>query len=369
MQPQRTASHIQSHHLISNPERNVGVLSSSVIFFLSNTIQSGLPESTDSRPIPHPLYLRSLPRSQYASYISTAFRPSHTSATSLIPLTHQHLQIDPSTRPPYSTWHPVAVLHEFNLVHCIPAMPSSHSMVIDLHQSPLPPQLSLENDLRIAALNSWWEAEAQKAQEQMGNGRLDHMGAAVGGRPVNVGEHGPELTMNEHPNTASFTFSNPCSTPGIQHTALPPHTPTKQQQQHHPRTPCAGQNGAFSNGGASPGMNGQMITSGRNTSPHHNSMGNTHQSSHSPLPTAVQQQYPNSPFQGQDGQPFPIPGPGTWLDPSTGGIIIACGRLGRRDQAMNERANAVGEENLGAESDGLESPWEEIRWEWVKGKG
>ncbi|KAI4188595.1 MAG: hypothetical protein L6R41_002023 [Letrouitia leprolyta] len=59
--------------------------------------------------------------------------------------------------PAYNTWHPISVLHTFNLTQSIPAMSSDHFMVQELLQTPLPPLLRLENDLRIAALEWWWE--------------------------------------------------------------------------------------------------------------------------------------------------------------------------------------------------------------------
>ncbi|KAL8934575.1 MAG: hypothetical protein Q9216_005837 [Gyalolechia sp. 2 TL-2023] len=46
-------------------------------------------------------------------------------------------------------------------------MPAAHPMVLELRQTPLPAQISLENDLRIAALECWWEQRLRSARARM----------------------------------------------------------------------------------------------------------------------------------------------------------------------------------------------------------
>ncbi|KAL9641291.1 MAG: hypothetical protein Q9204_000140 [Flavoplaca sp. TL-2023a] len=47
---------------------------------------------------------------------------------------------------------PVRTLHTFNRLFSIPAMPETHPMVLELRQQPLYPQLQLEHDLRVIAI-------------------------------------------------------------------------------------------------------------------------------------------------------------------------------------------------------------------------
>ncbi|KAI4279437.1 MAG: hypothetical protein LQ337_000248 [Flavoplaca oasis] len=46
----------------------------------------------------------------------------------------------------------VRILHTFNGLFSIPAMPATHPMVLELRQQPLDPQLQLEHDLRVFAI-------------------------------------------------------------------------------------------------------------------------------------------------------------------------------------------------------------------------
>ncbi|KAL8892665.1 MAG: hypothetical protein Q9215_000414 [Flavoplaca cf. flavocitrina] len=46
----------------------------------------------------------------------------------------------------------VRILHTFNRLFSIPAMPETHPMVLELRQQPLNPQLQLEHDLRVIAI-------------------------------------------------------------------------------------------------------------------------------------------------------------------------------------------------------------------------
>ncbi|KAL8919088.1 MAG: hypothetical protein Q9208_006972 [Pyrenodesmia sp. 3 TL-2023] len=64
--------------------------------------------------------------------------------------------------PDYTTWHPIPVLHTFNLLVSQPVMPPTHPMVQELHQDPLPPLLALENDLRILVLDDWWKEQIRR---------------------------------------------------------------------------------------------------------------------------------------------------------------------------------------------------------------
>ncbi|KAL8658271.1 MAG: hypothetical protein Q9226_001118 [Calogaya cf. arnoldii] len=66
-------------------------------------------------------------------------------------------------QPNYSTWHPIEILHTFNLLHSIPAMPASHHMVLELHQQPLEPQVQLEHELRIINIEAWWRRGGKAA--------------------------------------------------------------------------------------------------------------------------------------------------------------------------------------------------------------
>ncbi|KAL8769154.1 MAG: hypothetical protein Q9209_004788 [Squamulea sp. 1 TL-2023] len=77
-------------------------------------------------------------------------------------------------QPNYATWSPIQILHTFNLVHSIPAMPATHHIVRELQQDPIHPQIQLEHELRVIALEGWWrkqrvlkrEEENRKAAEQ-----------------------------------------------------------------------------------------------------------------------------------------------------------------------------------------------------------
>ncbi|KAI4121251.1 MAG: hypothetical protein LQ338_006469 [Usnochroma carphineum] len=102
-----------------------------------------------------------------------AYAPPPTTSTSPISLPPQQ-----PTQPNYSTWHPIAVLHTFNLINSIPAMGPTHPMVLELQTHPfLPPQIKFENELRVHALEAWWDrkrkreaSEAQLQQQQRGGG-------------------------------------------------------------------------------------------------------------------------------------------------------------------------------------------------------
>ncbi|KAI4289795.1 MAG: hypothetical protein L6R35_000943 [Caloplaca aegaea] len=61
--------------------------------------------------------------------------------------------------PNYANWRPIPLLHAFNEVFGIPAMPPGHPMVQELlgAPSPLPPNLKMGHELRVLALEGWWD--------------------------------------------------------------------------------------------------------------------------------------------------------------------------------------------------------------------
>ncbi|KAL9017776.1 MAG: hypothetical protein Q9185_004933 [Variospora sp. 1 TL-2023] len=69
--------------------------------------------------------------------------------------------------PGYANWYPIPLLHAFNEVFGIPAMPPGHPMVQELlaAPSPLPPALKLGHELRIIALEGWWDKTEEMLKE------------------------------------------------------------------------------------------------------------------------------------------------------------------------------------------------------------
>ncbi|KAL8763901.1 MAG: hypothetical protein Q9184_000344 [Pyrenodesmia sp. 2 TL-2023] len=90
--------------------------------------------------------------------------PSPTTTTTTAPpaLTSPPPSTSKVYPPDYTTWHPVPVLHSFNLLLSIPIMPLSHPMMQELLQDPLPPDLKIENDLRILVLDDWWKKQMRR---------------------------------------------------------------------------------------------------------------------------------------------------------------------------------------------------------------
>ncbi|KAL9000994.1 MAG: hypothetical protein Q9169_000478 [Polycauliona sp. 2 TL-2023] len=81
-------------------------------------------------------------------------------------------------QPNYKIAHPIKILHTFNLIYSIPAMTATHPMILELHQLPLDPQVQLEHELRVIAIEGWHE---RRQRGQLRKGEL-------GFNPKNAGE-------------------------------------------------------------------------------------------------------------------------------------------------------------------------------------
>ncbi|KAI4117922.1 MAG: hypothetical protein LQ345_001942 [Seirophora villosa] len=75
------------------------------------------------------------------------------------PTTPPDLLIIPTASPRYATWHPVAVLREFNFVFGVPEMSPAHPLVLALQVFPLPPDEMMDHEMRAIALEVWFENE------------------------------------------------------------------------------------------------------------------------------------------------------------------------------------------------------------------
>ncbi|KAI4259238.1 MAG: hypothetical protein L6R42_004671 [Xanthoria sp. 1 TBL-2021] len=120
------------------------------------------PQNTDPAPNSQPNTPNQNPPSHNNEY-KTA--PPHTSSTPLL----SPFQFQPKTPPPSvlpipinssqqlkpQISHPIQILHTFNILHSIPTMPETHPMVLELRHQPLDPQLQLEHELRIIAIEGW----------------------------------------------------------------------------------------------------------------------------------------------------------------------------------------------------------------------
>ncbi|KAL8785180.1 MAG: hypothetical protein Q9213_003527 [Squamulea squamosa] len=79
-----------------------------------------------------------------------------------------------SQQPNYAAWPPIQILHTFNLVHSIPAMPANHHMVRELQQEPIHPQILLEHRLRVTALEGWWQKQRILQTEEGNRKAAEH---------------------------------------------------------------------------------------------------------------------------------------------------------------------------------------------------
>ncbi|KAL8966628.1 MAG: hypothetical protein Q9183_003286 [Haloplaca sp. 2 TL-2023] len=104
----------------------------------------------------------------------------------------------------YSTWSPLTILHAFNRIfgwvepdapHILArlnvetTMPSTHPMVIEVSQSPLPLTgvLRVEHELRVVALERRWEEQrrARERAEQSSRGQASQGGGSRDQRAEN----------------------------------------------------------------------------------------------------------------------------------------------------------------------------------------
>ncbi|KAL8729632.1 MAG: hypothetical protein Q9166_004581 [cf. Caloplaca sp. 2 TL-2023] len=94
--------------------------------------------------------------------------PTHqvnTTSASTLRITPPPAFMSSPQQPNYATWAPQAILTTFNLLFSIPAMVDTHPMMLEMHQRPLDPQVMLEHELRIIALEGWWDRKRKRDKD------------------------------------------------------------------------------------------------------------------------------------------------------------------------------------------------------------